>query len=66
MSINKRDLKTDKIEGQLLWAAIIKIAQIEKIDDIQEVINLLYEDLSYIKARIVMGRYIKEITDKPK
>mgnify|MGYP003653246455 CR=1 FL=1 len=66
MSINKRDLKTNKIEGRLLWAAIIKIAQVEKIDDIQEVINLLYEDLRYIEARIEMGRYIKEINDKPK
>ena len=66
MSIDVSDLKTDAIEGELLYAAIIRLAYLEKIESAQLVIDLLYDDWSDIKARYEMDVYIKEINDKPK
>ena len=61
MSIDVRDLKNETIEGELLYAAIIRIAKSEKIANSQLVIDLLYDDYSDIKARYEMEVYIKEI-----
>ena len=66
MSIDVRDLKTDEIEGQLLYAAVIRLAQLEKIENTQLVIDLLYNDWGDLKARYEMDVYIKEINDKAK
>lgn len=63
MKVNCDNLKSETIEGKLLFAALVKI-MVEEKKEMQDVVDSLSEDYFDITARIYMRHIIKEFKNK--